>query len=169
MDKVLFIVRHGEAEPRAKTDFDRQLTASGQTSVQALGDRLSQRLNFLKEKYLKETHSSRAMSAVVIASPYVRAQQTASILAQTTSLKVQTFDQVTPDDNAEQALLELHEIIPSECDCVVLVSHMPFVGSLLGQITANSDWAGRGFMTAECIELACSEFLPGCGSEVGVV
>ena len=59
----LWVLRHGEAEPRAKTDAERRLTAHGREQV---------------------LHSAAYLIGqplqAIVASPYVRAQQTAALV-----------------------------------------------------------------------------------------
>ncbi len=65
-------------------------------------------------------------------SPYVRAQQTASILAQALGIsKVETDTEITPHGNVDDILFSL---AAAELPSVGLVSHQPLVGLLLGKL-----------------------------------
>ena len=59
----LWLLRHGEAEPQAASDAARELTAHGRKEVQQAAAQLA----------------GRPLTAIV-ASPYVRAQQTAELV-----------------------------------------------------------------------------------------
>ena len=63
----LFFLRHGEAEPRAASDAQRRLTPSGEADVLAV---------------IESRRSELAGLELIVASPYRRARQTASIAAQ---------------------------------------------------------------------------------------
>ena len=67
---------------------------------------------------------------VILASPYVRAQQTAELVRETLGLRraIVTVDWATPDDDALAVLDCLAE--RSE-ENILLVSHQPLVGQLL--------------------------------------
>ena len=86
----LYIVRHGEAQPRAATDAARPLTERGRQSVSTLWQALS----------------SEGLTPVMLAvSPYVRAQQTADIIAgYYPGIGRQTCDCITPDDDPARVL-----------------------------------------------------------------
>ncbi len=62
----LWVLRHGEAEPRAKTDAERRLTAHGREQV------LHSAAYLIGQPLL-----------AIVASPYVRAQQTAALVHDT--------------------------------------------------------------------------------------
>lgn len=71
-----------------------------------------------------------AMPDVILASPYVRAQQTAALVREQLQMRrgIVTVDWATPDDDPLAVLDHLAE--RSE-GTVLLVSHQPLVGQLL--------------------------------------
>jgi phosphohistidine phosphatase SixA len=78
----LWVLRHGEAEPRANTDAERRLTAHGREQVlHSAAHLLGQPLQ------------------AIIASPYVRAQQTAALVHDTLGFAepVRTVPWLTPE------------------------------------------------------------------------
>jgi phosphohistidine phosphatase len=78
----LWVLRHGEAEPRANTDAERRLTAHGREQVlRSAAHLLGQPLQ------------------AIIASPYVRAQQTAALVHDTLGFAepVRTVPWLTPE------------------------------------------------------------------------
>ncbi|MFJ7146477.1 MAG: phosphohistidine phosphatase SixA [Pseudomonas protegens] len=108
----LWVLRHGQAESHAPTDAQRNLTAHGREEVlgsaaQLIGQPIS----------------------AIIASPYVRAQQTAQLVREALGFEgeVRTVSWLTPEANPLQVLQQL-----DSADNLLLVSHQPLVGSLIG-------------------------------------
>ncbi|MNR04259.1 Phosphohistidine phosphatase SixA [compost metagenome] len=110
----LWVLRHGEAEQRANTDAERRLTAHGREQVlRSAAVLLGQPLQ------------------VILASPYVRAQQTAALVHEALGFAkpVQTVSWLTPDSDPQAVIAELDKLGVEE---VLLVSHQPLVGNLVG-------------------------------------
>ncbi|WP_404941698.1 phosphohistidine phosphatase SixA [Pseudomonas danubii] len=108
----LWVLRHGQAESHAPTDAQRNLTAHGREEVlgsaaQLIGQPIS----------------------AIIASPYVRAQQTAQLVREALGFEaeIRTVPWLTPEANPLQVLQQL-----DGADNLLLVSHQPLVGSLIG-------------------------------------
>ncbi|WOE81334.1 phosphohistidine phosphatase SixA [Pseudomonas protegens] len=108
----LWVLRHGQAESHAPTDAQRNLTAHGREEVlvsaaQLIGQPIS----------------------AIIASPYVRAQQTAQLVREALGFEaeIRTVSWLTPEANPLQVLQQL-----DGADNLLLVSHQPLVGSLIG-------------------------------------
>lgn len=132
----LWILRHGEAEPRKTTDPERALTVRGRSDAAAAG-------RFLQH------HAS--ASVVVAASPYVRAQQTAQAAQESLpGTNLVTVDWCTPDDDPGAAIEQLALRGEEE---LLLVSHQPFVSSLAGLLLHGSANAGPPMHTASLLEL----------------
>lgn len=161
MNKMLFIIRHGEAIASSSSDFNRTLTVYGKKQVSDLAVRLAQRIADLQVEH--------PGSGLFLVSPYVRAQQTAKIMGEKIHFPQQTFAAITPDDPVDVALNLMQAELNSAPSYLILVSHMPFVGDLFSMMTEGRVGVGRGFVTAECVQLACSEYLPGCGIDKGIV
>lgn len=109
----LWILRHGEAEPYgARPDPERALTAHGREEVLRSAARL------IGQPLL-----------AIYASPYLRAQQTAQLVREALGFEPElvTVDWLTPDTRPQAVL----EHLGDQGD-VLLVSHNPLVGSLLG-------------------------------------
>ncbi|WP_265533030.1 phosphohistidine phosphatase SixA [Pseudomonas saponiphila] len=145
----LWVLRHGQAEPHAASDDQRNLTAHGRQEVlgsaaQLIGQPIS----------------------AIIASPYVRAQQTAQLVRQALGFEgeIRTVPWLTPEANPLQVLEHL-----DGADNLLLVSHQPLVGKLIGLLqhghlrdpqpmnTASlaeleGDWPLAGLMTLNSVK-----------------
>lgn len=145
----LWVLRHGQAESHAPTDAQRNLTAHGREEVlgsaaQLIGQPIS----------------------AIIASPYVRAQQTAQLVREALGFEaeIRTVSWLTPEANPLQVLQQL-----DGADNLLLVSHQPLVGSLIGLLqhghlrdpqpmnTASlaeleGDWPLAGLMTLNSVK-----------------
>ena len=131
----LWLLRHGQAEPQAASDAARELTAHGRQEVQQAAAQLL----------------GRPLTAVM-ASPYVRAQQTAELvrLELGFSGSVQTVSWLTPDSDPRDALKYLDEREHAE---VLLVSHQPLIGALGGLLVHGHRQEPLPMRTASLAEL----------------
>jgi len=140
----LWILRHGEAEPRKTTDAERALTARGRSDAEAAG-------RFL-HKHIKP-------SLLIAASPYLRAQQTALAAQQALpGTELVTFDWCTPDDDPAQAVDHLAFRSESE---LLLVSHQPFVSAQIGLLKDGDMRSGPPMHTDSLVELDVPMVAPG--------
>ncbi|WP_422133790.1 phosphohistidine phosphatase SixA [Endozoicomonas sp. ALD040] len=135
----LIIMRHGQASWSAPNDQERPLTGMGQQEVLSTASKL--------------THLGINR---ILASPYLRAQQSGRILAETLGCSLETMDCITPDDDPMAVISEL----PAQGN-IVLASHMPLVGALTGLLCEGSIHQGPGFMTGNAAVLEME--LPGPG------
>lgn len=115
----LILIRHGDAENAAVSDFDRRLTAKGREQAARAG-------RFLREAGLRP--------AVFLASPYLRARETAAgILAELPGAWGLTV-QETPELGcgcAPQTLSEILENTPDADRGVLAVGHQPDCGEIV--------------------------------------
>ena len=122
----VFIMRHGEAEVVASSDEARHLTEYGRKQSISQGQWLKTHLN------------STALSVQkVIVSPYVRAQETFELvnLALDNILNdVETWSGVTPYGNATLVADYLSVLQKQGVESVLLVSHLPLVGSIVSEL-----------------------------------
>lgn len=142
----LWVLRHGQAEPHAATDAKRPLTEFGRQEVLGMVQRL-----------LQEPPD------VILASPYLRTQQTAELVREQLSMRraVVTVDWATPDGDPLAVLDHIAE--RSEAN-VLLVSHQPLVGQLLSLAVEGHRQAHYPMPTAG---LACLDMtLPAAGTAV---
>ena len=131
----LWLLRHGEAEPQAASDAARELTTHGRKEVQQAAAQLA----------------GRPLTAI-IASPYVRAQQTAELVRSALGFngKVNTVAWLTPDSDPRDALKYLDERERAE---VLLVSHQPLIGALGGLLVHGHRQEPLPMRTASLAEL----------------
>ncbi|MCR6651164.1 MAG: histidine phosphatase family protein [Cellvibrionaceae bacterium] len=117
----LFLLRHGCAEPSASRDRDRRLTAEGREELQ---------------RVLTAGSDALALVAKVMASPYVRTQQSCDVamkfLPQVMEHDRHAADFLTPGSNPQRAMDWL--AAQPEGMAVLLVTHQPLVGTLLDEL-----------------------------------
>ena len=121
----LFIMLHGDASMIAKTDAQRPLTDQGMAEVSLMG------------KWLKDLDVN---IEYLLVSPYLRAQQTASVLLSLLDYNPQnkTINSITPSGNAAQ----VHDYIDgfiaiNHCQQLLMVTHMPLVSYLVEDLTVE--------------------------------
>ena len=111
----IYIMRHGDAVAQAKTDAQRPLSDYGRAQAQSM------------VRYLIEQPPTKLM-----ASPYLRAQQTATLVQQGLAqqginLPLITAPFITPNDSPKKVIEQLED---EQAERLMLVSHQPLVGSL---------------------------------------
>lgn len=113
----LFVLRHGQAQARAESDMQRQLTDKGRTQVARMVDRCLEDLDQV---------------TLIWASPYVRAQQTAEIVAERLEdVQINTTELLLPEASEEALIAQLALF---DGDALLLVSHQPLVGQLVDRL-----------------------------------
>ena len=139
---TLWLLRHGEAEARARSDAERPLTERGRKEVRRSAAR--QRGRPLQ---------------YILASPYLRAQQTAEIVREVLglALPLTTADWATPDDSPREAANRL-DSYPGHC---LLVSHNPLLGHLAGFLQHGHLQEPLLLRTASLVELDGAAAIPG--------
>ena len=150
MTECLLILRHGEAGP-GYPDAERALTDWGRGEVERLAAWLAGRSD------LAGLH--------LLASPYVRARQTAAIIGEALGTAVETLPIITPDDDPA-AVADWLLARPAERPRL-LVSHMPLVGALTELLVEGRADRGLGFPTAAVAELEAEVWASGCARLVG--
>lgn len=113
----IYLMRHGQAENPA-IDPEQGLTEEGRHAIQQIAETLAK----------KPVHVSQ-----VFHSTKKRAQQTADIVAGIISpgISPQTMDNLKPGDNPADILVTLNQWT----DDTLIVSHLPFIPSLLDLLT----------------------------------
>lgn len=143
--KRIFLLRHGQAERDAARDELRNLTLQGRSEVAAVAEVI---------------RAKGVLPVRIVSSPYVRARQTADIVAHALSAgEVVEVPGVTPDDNPQRALQVLDTL--SKHGDVMLVTHMPLIGALIGLLCDGMASSGPGVDTAAGVLLEGELIAPG--------
>ena len=122
MDIILW--RHAEAEDNASSDHARRLTARGEAQAAKMAHWLQSQFGNLP---------TRTSHWRVIASPAVRAQQTAAALG----MPVETIASIAPDAPAD-AILRAADW-PRSKKNVIVVGHQPTLGMVAGRLINGVD------------------------------
>lgn len=136
----IFIMRHGEAVNNAGEDSLRSLTKNGTLETTIMGQWLAQQNVSLEH---------------IFVSPYLRAQQSCKNVitaiydaSSMNTISPETIDMITPSGNAYQVHNYLDGILhdincfekeskSSQRQAILLVSHMPFISYLVGELTGS--------------------------------
>lgn len=139
----VWILRHGEAHQFARSDEARELTENGRHEVLTSAARL------LGQPLQR-----------ILVSPYVRAQQTAELVRQALGYTepVETVRWLTPDSSPRKVLDNLDAYAGEN---VLLVSHQPLVGTLIGLAVHGNVQQTESMHTASLAELECEFPLAG--------
>ena len=129
----IWILRHGEAQPHARRDAERELTVKGREQVLHSAARL-----------LDQPLDS------ILVSPYVRAQQTAELVRVALGFtgELMTVPWLTPESEPKFAASKL-----PDSGNVLLVSHQPFVGELISLLQHGHVRQPQPMHTASLAEL----------------
>lgn len=133
---LTYIIRHGQANSGSHTgrDQDRTLTEHGHQQAKAVG------------VYLEACAQS---PTCVIASPFVRAQETASEICSVLDQTIITDDRLGADRGLTEMLAVLEDHRDKET--IAIVSHMPTVGQLESLLTQGPGASGSSFWTGEVV------------------
>jgi phosphohistidine phosphatase len=131
----LWLLRHGQAEAQARSDAERALTAHGREEVRQVAVQLQ----------------GRRLGAI-LASPYVRAQQTAALVREALGFTdgIHTVPWLTPDSDPREVLKQLDRYAQDE---LLLVTHQPLVGALAGLLIHGHRQQPLAMHTASLAEL----------------
>jgi len=119
----LYLIRHAIAVEEYEDDSQRPLTDKGRKKMRSVAKGL------------------RALGVefdLLLSSPYVRAAETAEILADVLKVKkeVQFSENLVPSGNPEALIAELNE--KHDAGSIALVGHEPFLSSLIGMLVAEN-------------------------------
>ena len=126
---MIVLMRHGEAEPYSGQDSSRPLTERGREQASLTG-------RWLREQNLPISR--------IVASPYLRAQQSAQCVADSLELDVMTVHDITPDTGEAAAEAALVDHMGA-----VVCFHQPILGRLLHRWTGQR----RSVNTGACFVL----------------
>ena len=141
----IVIMRHGEAVASASSDRQRALTARGMQQAAAAGLCLSQQ---------------RLLFSKILASPYLRTQQTADqLLAHFPSCRKITFDLLEPESRPSEVVDAIGKF--SE-DTLLVVTHQPLIGDLVASLCSQRvamSPASMALLDAPVVAAGCAELL----------
>ncbi|MFJ2367590.1 phosphohistidine phosphatase SixA [Pseudomonas sp. NPDC087697] len=129
----VWVLRHGQAEPHARSDAERELTQQGREEVlRSAAQLIGQPIQ------------------AIIASPYMRAQQTAQLVREALGFEpeIRTVPWLAPDNNPLTVVDQL-----DSAENILLVSHNPLVGNLIGFLQHGHLRAPQPMSTASLAEL----------------
>ena len=144
----LYILRHGLAVERGtpgyKKDSDRPLTAKGKRRMWQIAEAMeAMELNF----------------DMILSSPFLRARQTAEIVAETFELrkKLALTEALTPDGNPKLLVEQLNKLKAKD---ILLVGHEPYLSQLIGLLVSGNtnialDFKKSGLGKLEAETLRC--------------
>lgn len=136
-------MRHGEAGWHT-SDRQRELTEAGREGAGVVARQISR---------------SPWRPGLIWVSPLVRARQTAAIASEILNCPVMEKLFLTPDDDPGRCLEALLD--HGESDPLLIVSHMPLVGSL-ATLLVDGHRRGIPFMTSQAVMLDMPVTGPGC-------
>lgn len=131
----VFVARHGEASFDAPSDHERPLTERGESVSKALVLAHLDELQQIQE---------------IWCSHLTRAVQTATLYADALSLKLNRKTFLSPEGSPSQVIRQLEK--KQELKAVLLVSHQPLVGDLVGQLCGDP-YSAHPFVTSEVVVL----------------
>ena len=145
---LLLLMRHGKAERLAATDFDRRLTAKGAAKVRQGADKLRTR-GIQVEK--------------ILVSPYIRAMQTAEIMAEECGVApLEVSEAIIPAAAPAAAAAAMAQAFTG-CGSGLAVMHEPIISRLLFHL-AGADCpmatSGLAVLETELIGPAAMTFGP---------
>ncbi|WP_019612957.1 phosphohistidine phosphatase SixA [Psychromonas ossibalaenae] len=141
----IYIMRHGQAEMMACSDAERALTSVGRTE---------------SEKMAAYLASSNISFDAVMVSPYLRALQTwdsvCPFFPEVDNVQVIKF--LTPSGSARKSVNEILALQASGVKNLLIVSHLPLVGYIVGELTPAAGVPAFATSTVGHVELDESGF-----------
>ena len=146
---LLFILRHGHAEAQADTDALRPLSAAGREELALNLSRCQTELASIEE---------------VLVSPLLRAKQTYELAcAYLPEVPMRTSDLLKPGGNPHVLVEHLAERQQAGIQSILLVSHLPLVGSVIDSLCGSEPGRYR-MSTASLACLRCEPVAAGFAS-----
>jgi phosphohistidine phosphatase len=124
----LYLLRHGIAVdpslPKFAKDAERPLTPKGRRRMRQIAEAMG---------------AIKISFDAILSSPFVRARQTAEIVAGTLKRKkrLQFSDELTPGGNPKLLVQQLNDFRP-KLENVLLVGHEPYLSQLIALLTAGN-------------------------------
>ena len=131
-------MRHGAAEFGADSDFVRPLSKQGVSEVQKSAAALLTKLELTQSALTQSIRPN-----LILASPLLRAQQTAEIMLQKLNLKqgILTTEAVSPEGDPKAAASYLATCVEGYPDdqqiSCMIITHQPFVSDFISWLTGS--------------------------------
>jgi phosphohistidine phosphatase len=137
---LVYIMRHGQAEMMAKSDALRPLTPVGEAESVKMARWLAPQVNQLD---------------CILCSPYLRAQQTlAAVQPHLPAAKqIEELAFLTPSGNVNTVVNHLYLLADQGIKQVLIVSHLPLVGYLVGELCPASGSPIFATSGIACVEI----------------
>lgn len=143
---LIYLMRHGEAEPGADSDHTRELNRKGVMDNRTVIDKLKERSPIIDQ---------------AMTSPYQRARQTTSaLLGISPSLRCDVNQNLVPDGNVYDLLDSLEQTNSTQ---LFLVSHNPLLSDLLALMVDGTLESDRHMGTSHIACVSMDIVAPGCG------
>jgi phosphohistidine phosphatase len=145
---TLYILRHAEAEPEARTDAERALTSKGRDQAKAIG-------RFCCDQEISP--------ALILTSPLVRAHQTAKLVCKELGekTKLETVEFLSAGMTPETAFAHLNKF--TEPGPLMLVGHEPDLSEFIAASIGSAS-EGIRLRKAGLAKLTLPETKPGVGT-----
>tara|TARA_B110000858_G_scaffold198463_1_gene265316 strand:+ start:15150 stop:15608 length:459 start_codon:yes stop_codon:yes gene_type:complete len=146
---LVYLLRHAIAEDSAATDAVRDLTAEGLAQASSITEKFRQHSPVMDK---------------VLCSPYARAKQTATaVMTLFPDLSLTTDDSIKPGGDVYSVLdtIEAYDV-----QNLLLVSHNPFLSSLLSVMVDGTMESHRYIANATLYCVSMDIVAPGCGEIV---
>ncbi|PCH59595.1 MAG: phosphohistidine phosphatase SixA [SAR86 cluster bacterium] len=147
MSILLYLMRHGEAEPAFSTDSARRLTARG----------ISQSQSVVQDFIVRRPQIQKA-----VMSPFARAQETAAIIEKSfDNMVFATELKLTPEGDVNALLSSIESFnVPS----LLLVSHNPLMSKLLSLLVNGNLHNPMIMGTSHLACVSMDVVAPGCAT-----
>jgi phosphohistidine phosphatase len=145
---TLYILRHAEAEPDARSDAERALTSKGRDQAKAVG---------------RFCHENEIYPALILVSPLVRAQQTAKLVGKELGdkTKLETAEFLAAGMNPALAFSHLNKF--ADPGPLMLVGHEPDLSEFIAAAIGSAS-EGIRLRKAGLAKLTLPEAKPGVGT-----
>ena len=143
---LLYLVRHGNADRRAASDPERELTPHG----------IAQNRAAVKKFFLQSPDLTKG-----IMSPYERARQTAAEFTLAfPSVEFEVSDRITPEADPYDTMNLIEE---NQQHNLLMVSHNPLLSDLLSLLVDGTTQTDRQIGTSTIVCVMMDIVAPGCG------
>jgi phosphohistidine phosphatase len=149
MELDLYILRHADAEDSAASDFQRELTQKGREQSRRVAA-------YMKEFDLKPE--------LILTSPYVRARQTAEIVAEDCGLEEPVVEEEIGAGFAPDCVITTLSSYARENPSLMIVGHNPDLTHLGHWLLGMLDGGGLHVRKASLMQLHLTKLSQGAGT-----